>query len=694
MRIRLYKIIAGLIGVVLLHACKDEIPKATPVQFSDAVAGNITEFSAQISSSITKLGNQDITEHGFAVSKGGNEPEVDEKSIKKGPVDIALPAPVTFTGTLSGLEANTEYRVRPYAITTGGTSFGKTVAFKTLEISQPAIKTDGVEAVNHNSAKLNGSVTAKGTHAISEYGLVWHTAANPATALTTKTSVKANITQFPFNFSANAGNLQPNTEYHFRAYVIANGVTTYGADMTFKTTAVIQPGITTGNADNITINSARLAGSVTKAGTYPVTERGVVWATSANPTTANSKAPIAGNVTTFPNNYTVNAGALSVNTTYNYRAYVISNGVTTYGENKTFKTAEVVQPAVQTGAAGSIGVSTAKLSGTITRGGSYNITERGVVWGTAANPTTANSKGSVAGNVTNFPHNFTVDANGLAANTTYNYRAYVISNGVTTYGENKTFKTTSVVEPGVQTGNATSIGINTAKLGGTLTSGGTYPVTERGVVWGTSANPTTSGSKASVAGNVTSFPHNYTVDANSLSANTTYHFRAYVISNGQVRYGADKTFRTLGNPSLRTDAYTLRSVPYPNCPPQTICGGTQYIKFNGTVTGWGGYRYPGQVGFLVGRDRQIGNIVLTPIMDVSSSASLGVYANHKKNINPPGANQALMIPYSFSIEIENKSVFTGSATGKYYYRAYIVTPDGKTHYGDTKTVTFTSGPVN
>lgn len=557
MRIRLYKIIAGLIGVVLLHACKDEIPKATPVQFSDAVAGNITEFSAQISSSITKLGNQDITEHGFAVSKGGNEPEVDEKSIKKGPVDIALPAPVSFTGTLSGLEANTEYRIRPYAITTGGTSFGKTVTFKTLEISQPAVKTEGSEAVNHNSAKLKGSITAKGTHAVSEYGIIWHTAANPTTALTTKTAVKANVTQFPFNFSANAGNLQPNTEYHFRAYVIANGVTTYGTDMTFKTTAVIQPGITTGNADNITINSARLAGSVSKAGTYPVTERGVVWATSANPTTANSKAPIAGNVTTFPNNYTVNATGLNLNTTYNYRAYVISNGVTTYGENKSFKTSDMVQPGVRTDESKPAN-NEAYLVGTLLSKGSHPISEYGICWGSSANPVTSGSKEAITGNVTSFPKPFNVTARNLNAGTTYHYRAYVIMNGVTTYGENKTF-TTGVEQPHLVTRAASSVSTVSATINASINTPGSFPVTEVGIVWGTTTPPTTANNKQSKSATGLRYPHNYSFNLTGLNQNTTYYFRAYAMVNGEAIYGPVLSFKTLTYKAITVSTSSTRT---------------------------------------------------------------------------------------------------------------------------------------
>jgi hypothetical protein len=617
---------------------------------SDVATSEVEVFTAKLSASITKSGTNPISEHGFSFSKTAENPQPDSTSIKIGAIDPSTPTPIAFTGSLSGLEAKTEYFVRAYAITSSGTSYSKTAKFTTKDIVQPLLQTVGSETITHNSAKLNGSITGKGTHPVSEYGIVWAAEANPTTAVTTKTSVKANVTTFPTNFSANAQNLTANTTYNFRAYVISNGVTSYGANMTFKTAEILQPGVQTGNATDITINSAKLTGTISSKGTHAISERGVVWGTAANPTTANSKASVAGDVNAFPNNFTVNAASLNLNTTYNYRAYVIMNGVTTYGENKTFKTLEQFQPGVQTGNASSIGTTTAKLNGTLSSAGSHAITERGVVWATSANPTTANSKASIAGNVATFPNNFTVDANGLNPSTTYNYRAYVIMNGVTTYGENKTFKTAENFQPPtVTTANATSIVPYSAYLNGNIT-GGTHPITERGFVRGASSNPT--GNKVTVSGTTGQFQTQVT----GLTANTNYHYRAYAVSNGVTTYGPNVSFRTPAyvNVALTTSAQR-----------DNVTGGW---RVHGTVNTNGSYRITdyGIAYWVPGQ---------SPSQHVPRFLS-----------NTVASNVILFLPASFNKVIPN------TAYGTYYYSAYARTSDGKLHYGTNRTFSVYAGP--
>ncbi len=641
---------------VLIHmSCRerDKIEAGTAT-ISDVATSEVQVFSANVSASITKSASNPVSEHGFAFSKTSENPEVDNTSIKKGAIDPITPTPIAFSGSLTGLDAKTDYFVRAYATTSSGTSYSKTAKFTTADIVQPLVQTVGSEAVTHNSAKLNGSVTAKGTHPVSEYGIAWATAANPTTVVTTKTSVKTNVTTFPTNFSANASSLNPNTTYNFRAYIISNGVTSYGANMTFKTTEILQPAIVTGNASDITINSAKLGGSITAGGTHAITERGVVWATSANPTTSNSKVSIAGNVANFPNNFTIDANGLALNTTYNYRAYVIMNGVTTYGENKTFKTQDSFQPKISTGDAKASDNESA-LMGTITERGSHAISEYGVVWGTAASPTIGNSKASVSGNVSNFPHSYTVTASGLSPNTRYNYRAYVIMNGTTTYGDNKIF-TTGVNTPSVTTVGSSGITVNAATLQGRVSSGGSYPVTEIGIVWGTSNNPTTANSKASKTGTGVALPHTYTFNATGLSHSTTYYYRAYVISNGVVYYGNSSTFRTPVYVNVTLSTSTQR---------EAITGGWRVY---GTINAAGSLKIT-----------EYGIAYWPPGRNPSTNVPTFLR-------NTVANNAILATPANFNKVIPN------TAYGTFYYSAYAITSEGKIHYGTTRSFVYAAGP--
>ncbi|MGC4128160.1 MAG: fibronectin type III domain-containing protein [Bergeyella sp.] len=83
---------------------------------------------------------------------------------------------------------------------------------------------------------------------------------------------------------------------------------------------------------------------------------------------------------------------------------------------------------------------TAVFKSTISSDGGSPITQRGVVWNTAENPTTANNKTTDGSGTGNFTSNIT----GLIPNTKYYLRAYAINSNGITYGNQLNFNTTSV----------------------------------------------------------------------------------------------------------------------------------------------------------------------------------------------------------------------------------------------------------
>jgi hypothetical protein len=89
--------------------------------------------------------------------------------------------------------------------------------------------------------------------------------------------------------------------------------------------------VTTNVVTAITSNSAT-GGGMVSGGT--VTSRGVVWNTSPNPTTGNSKTVDGGLLPTFTSHLT----GLLPSTTYYVRAYGHSTGGTTYGNQVSFHT--------------------------------------------------------------------------------------------------------------------------------------------------------------------------------------------------------------------------------------------------------------------------------------------------------------------------------------------------------------------
>jgi hypothetical protein len=202
--------------------------------------------------------------------------------------------------------------------------------------------------------------------------------------------------------------------------------------------------------------------------------------------------------------------------------------------NLTLRVTWTTPPVVTTSAATSIESTTATLGGNVTDAGGGTVSTRGVCWNTSSNPTTSNSKAATTGST----GAYTVSATGLTKNTLYYARAYVTTENSTTYGSNVTFTTDT--DATVTTGSATNVNNTTAILGGNVTSDGNSTVTERGVCWATTINPTTSSSKATSVGTTGA----YTVSATSLSPGSLYHYRAYVITAVSTQYGSDLTFVT------------------------------------------------------------------------------------------------------------------------------------------------------
>jgi hypothetical protein len=93
----------------------------------------------------------------------------------------------------------------------------------------------------------------------------------------------------------------------------------------------------------------------------------------------------------------------------------------------------------------------------------------------------------------------------------------------------------------VTTQAVTDIDFSSATGNGEVTDDGGFVVTERGIVWSTSASPTTASNKATVSGTTGIFSAPIT----GLSANTLYYVRSYAINSTGTSYGNEVTFTTL-----------------------------------------------------------------------------------------------------------------------------------------------------
>jgi len=120
---------------------------------------------------------------------------------------------------------------------------------------------------------------------------------------------------------------------------------------------------------------------------------------------------------------------------------------------------------------------------------------------------------------------------------TYYYKAFAIAWMSTGGGD------PGPVAPTVVTNDASGITTSGATLGGNVTASGGATVTERGFVYGSSANPTIGGAgvtKVTVGDGTGSFNTAIT----GLAASTPYHVRAYATNAAGTSYGSDVSFTT------------------------------------------------------------------------------------------------------------------------------------------------------
>ena len=110
--------------------------------------------------------------------------------------------------------------------------------------------------------------------------------------------------------------------------------------------------------------------------------------------------------------------------------------------------------------------------------------------------------------------------------------------------------------PTVSTSSISNIAQTSVTAGGVVSSDGGATITERGVVYSTNANPTTSSSKVTVSGTTGAFSTNIT----GLSAGTTYYFRAYAINANGTSYGSNVTCTTTSATPPRAIEFGIDSV--------------------------------------------------------------------------------------------------------------------------------------
>ena|GEM_PF-928904 len=317
----------------------------------------------------------------------------------------------------------------------------------------------------------------------------------------------------------------------------------------YQYTSGTTPSVNTISISVITGISASSGGNVMFDGTYSVTDRGLVWSTSSNPTVASYPGGGTNSNGTGTGSYTSSITGLSSLTTYYVRAYATNSAGTSYGEEVSFTTTADYPTLIST-AISSILSTTANSGGNITSDGGDAVSSRGVVWNTSTSPIiallTKTSDGTGSGV-------FSSSLTGLTPGTLYYVRAYATNGVGTSYGNEVSF-TTDAIAPTLTSTAITSILSTTASSGGNITSDGGDAVSSRGVVWNTSTLPIIALSTKTSDGTGSGV---FSSSLTGLIPGTLYYVRAYATNSIGTSYGNEVSFTTNAiAPTLTSTAIT------------------------------------------------------------------------------------------------------------------------------------------
>ena len=213
------------------------------------------------------------------------------------------------------------------------------------------------------------------------------------------------------------------------------------AGNTTNTTVVSPPvndkaTVQTDTITSLSYTSALSGGNVTSEGSWAVTNKGICYSTSPNPTLSDSFTTDGLSIGTFVSHL----NNLTANTVYYVRAYAINAAGTSFGQQLSFTTLAYGAPLVQTDPASFIDFKSAQLYGSYLQTG-LPPSNYGFCIDTMPNPSLSTAMWTIPGFTSG--SGFYYNLSGLLPLTTYHVRAFAVNTVGTGYGNDEVFTTTA-----------------------------------------------------------------------------------------------------------------------------------------------------------------------------------------------------------------------------------------------------------
>ena len=322
----------------------------------------------------------------------------------------------TYTTQFTDLPEDILYYIR-YEVGNRYTSQQVSQLTTLIVTAKPELTTTSPTDISMFSAMVGGNVLKDNGYDVTARGVCYGVNENPT--LDDNTILRG---QGLGVFTCELTGLSPETVYYARAFATNANGTTYGQQVVFTTKSA--PAVYTDEAIQITAHSAMVSGGYTSDGGEAITDCGICYSFSPNPTT-DTKVSL-----TVAESFECTLEKLRPNTTYYVRAYVVNKNGTAYGNEITFTTTTTL-PVVKTLSATKASATTISATGAVESDGGHTVIERGICYSTNATPTTSSSK--VLCEVGIGTYSCTITA--LQAGTTYYVRAYAINSEGISYGE-------------------------------------------------------------------------------------------------------------------------------------------------------------------------------------------------------------------------------------------------------------------